>query len=150
MLAYMELGDGFVIQTADPARWPEGKRLTKREGIAKQRAAALKRLHSLLSPGDTVYTIIRSVARSSMSRLMDVVIARDGRIQRITCDVAHAIGHPLKNGELRMDGGGMDMGFQAVYLLGCAMWPDGTSEPHGTRNGEPDSAGGYALKHQHI
>ena len=38
----------------------------------------------------------------------------------------------------------MDMGFQAVYCLGLSLWPDGTPEPHSTRNGEPDTNGGYA------
>jgi hypothetical protein len=32
--------------------------------------------------------------------------------------------------------------------LGATLWPDGTPEPHGTHNGQPDRAGGYALKHQ--
>lgn len=50
-------------------------------------------------------------------------------------------------GGIRMGGCGMDMGFAAVYNLGAAMWPKGTPNPHGRRNGEPDSAGGYALKH---
>jgi hypothetical protein len=40
----------------------------------------------------------------------------------------------------------MDMGFDLVYSLGSALWPNGTDTPHGTRNGEPDSDGGYALK----
>jgi hypothetical protein len=38
------------------------------------------------------------------------------------------------------------MGFAAVYNLGYALWPNGTPEPHGTRNGVPDRDGGYALK----
>jgi hypothetical protein len=29
-----------------------------------------------------------------------------------------------------------------------ALWPNGTDTPHGTRNGEPDTNGGYALKHR--
>lgn len=55
--------------------------------------------------------------------------------------------HDNDRGGLRMGGGGMDMGFAAVYALGSALWPKGTPKPHGTRNGEPDRAGGYALKH---
>jgi hypothetical protein len=47
-----------------------------------------------------------------------------------------------------MSGAGMDMGFELVYRLGQAMWPNGTPEPHGTRNGQPDSDGGYALEHK--
>ena len=42
---------------------------------------------------------------------------------------------------------GMDMGFAVVYDLGLSLWPAGTPAPHGTRNGEPDANGGYALKH---
>lgn len=49
---------------------------------------------------------------------------------------------------IRMGGCGMDMGFQAVYSLGAALWPNGTKRAHGMRNGEPDHAGGYALKHR--
>lgn len=51
-------------------------------------------------------------------------------------------------GGVRVGGCGMDMGFHIVYTLGHAMWPNGTRKPHGTRNGEPDTAGGYALKHK--
>ena len=49
---------------------------------------------------------------------------------------------------LKVHGGGRDMGFSVVYGLGCALWPNGTDKPHGTRNGVPDSAGGYAIGHR--
>ncbi len=49
---------------------------------------------------------------------------------------------------IRIGGYGMDMGFSLVYSLGQKLWPKGTPKPHGKRNGEPDSAGGYALKHE--
>jgi hypothetical protein len=47
---------------------------------------------------------------------------------------------------IKIGGCGMDMGFALVYNLGSTLWPKGTPKPHGTRNGEPDRAGGYALK----
>jgi hypothetical protein len=47
-------------------------------------------------------------------------------------------------------GCGMDMGFHLVYNLGATLWPKGTEKPHGTRNGEPDTSGGYALKSRWI
>jgi hypothetical protein len=49
-----------------------------------------------------------------------------------------------------VNGCGMDMGFSVVCNLGAMLWPMGTDTPHGTRNGAPDSAGGYALKHKWI
>lgn len=48
---------------------------------------------------------------------------------------------------IKIGGAGMDMGFALVYALGRTLWPDGTKKPHGTRNGEPDRDGGYALNH---
>lgn len=51
-------------------------------------------------------------------------------------------------GGLKIGGCGMDMGFHAVYGLGSMLWPNGTKKPHSSRNGEPDRAGGYALKHR--
>jgi len=71
------------------------------------------------------------------------------RIRSIGWSAAHATGYkydPDRQG-LRMGGAGMDMGFAAVYALGCALWPKGTPKPHGTRNGVPDREGGYAIKH---
>jgi hypothetical protein len=47
---------------------------------------------------------------------------------------------------IKVGGCGMDMGFHLVYSLGSTLWPKGTPKPHGTSNGEPDRAGGYALK----
>ena len=51
-----------------------------------------------------------------------------------------------KHGGLVVGGCGFDAGFEVVYNLGSLLWPNGTPEPHGTRNREPDSTGGYALK----
>lgn len=55
-----------------------------------------------------------------------------------------------RDGGIKVGGCGMDMGFKLVYALGYALWPNGTRKPHSTRNGEPDHAGGWALKHRWI
>ena len=109
----------------------------------------------MLKPGDTVHTIVESVSRSGMSRTIRAVVMKNGGDgQPYTLHPNHSISKLLglpraKRGDgVKIDGCGMDMGFQLVYLLGAALWPDGTPEPHGKRNGEPDSAGGYALKHR--
>ncbi len=68
-------------------------------------------------------------------------------IADITAQVAEICGMRLnKQGDaIVMSGYGYSKGFQIVYDLGRALWPNGTPEPHGVRNGEPDSDGGYAL-----
>ncbi len=115
-----------------------------------EKAEAIAKLREWLKPGDTVYTILRHVSKSGMSRDISVVIIRDGEHLHPNYSVAKAIGERLVNSHgndaIRMGGCGMDMGFQLVYLLGHHLWPKGTPKPHGTRNGAPDSDGGYALK----
>ena len=118
----------------------------------KQQQAALDDLHQLLKPGSTVWSLNRHTSASGMTRCFDFYTIQDNELVRLTylicvaCDYKH---HP-KYGALKTTGCGMDMAFQVIYNLGQAMWPDGTPEPHGTRNGEPDTAGGYALRHCHL
>ena len=118
-----------------------------------ERSEAFAAMHEMLKPGDTVHTIVENVSRSGMSRTIRVVLMKCGENgEAYTLHPNHSVSKLLglsraKRGDgVRIDGCGMDMGFQLVYLLGAAMWPNGTPEPHGTRNGQPDSAGGYALK----
>lgn len=77
-------------------------------------------------------------------------IAELGRNALTTIDywAARALGYRIgKHGGIVVGGCGMDMGFHLVYNLGRTLWPTGTDNPHGRRNGHPDSDGGYALKH---
>jgi len=112
-----------------------------------ERASAIDRLREMLNPGDTVYTILRHVSKSGMTRHIGLVIIRDGYTLHPNYNVAAALDLPLKRDAVSVSGCGMDMGFHIVYNLGMVLWPKGTDTPHGTRNGEPDSCGGYALKH---
>ena len=117
---------------------------------SKTQHAAINELRSMLKPGDTVYTRLEHVSRSGMMRVINLFVIRDNEPLRITWTACAATGTAYndKHEGMRMDGCGMDMGFAAVYHLGSVLWPDGTPEPHGTRNGEPDRDGGYALKHR--
>ena len=120
-----------------------------------EREESLAMLRKWLKPGDTVYTILETRAASGLSRRIRVLIPyvrEDGSVDFIHPN--HAVSKVLK---LRRDdkhegvtiqGCGMDMGFEIVYRLGKALWPEGTPKPHGSRNGSPDSDGGYALKHR--
>lgn len=136
---------------------------------------AITQLRSFLKPGMTIYTVLCHRSSSGMSRSISLVIPKrcyrdeypvdaDGavlgnakpkrkqflEIASLDYWAAQAMGYRIddKHGGLRMQGCGMDMGFQLVYQLGATLWPNGTKKPHGRRNGQPDSAGGYALKHR--
>lgn len=123
---------------------------TKKE---QERQEAIDQLRKMLPVGSRVKTILRHVSASGMSRDISVIHGD----YNLTYLVAKAIGYPLreKNGYhvIRMSGCGMDMGFQLVYLLGRALYPDGFIPVNGglqgrnrTQDTELDVDGGYALE----
>lgn len=105
---------------------------------------AQAQLHTLLKPGDTVYTILRHVSTSGMHRRISLLTGQLNSLDWLIEKAGWGKSRRDKGG-LVADGCGMDMGFHLVYNLGLRMWPEGTPEPHSTRNGEPDRDGGYAL-----
>ena len=147
---YMQSTSGEVFTTFNPAFHSDCVKLTAAAGRIARRDYCRAELRKLLQPGATVYTVLRSVAGSGMSRVISVhIVDADGRIRCVDALAADATGYSLAaKGGIKMTGCGMDMGFALVYSLGAALWPDGTPEPHGRRNGEPDSSGGYALRHE--
>ena len=146
---YMRAPSGEVF----PSEHPEYHRECENMGSgAKGKAARAEyckaELRALLTPGDKVYCILRSVSSSGMSRAISLYVKSAGDMRNIDSLSADALGYKLAKKEgLLVSGCGMDMGFHLVYSLGCALWPAGTGTPHGIRNGKPDTDGGYALKH---
>ena len=120
---------------------------TLKAGKEARKEYARDTLRAMLKPGQTVFCTLRSVSSSGMSRRISLHIIEGADIRSIDNLVADATGfkHSDKGG-LIATGCGMDMGFHLVYTLGRYLWPNGTPAPHGTRNGVPDSDGGYALK----
>jgi hypothetical protein len=103
------------------------KTLSKAAAKQLDRDYAIEQLLThYISAGDTVYTVIRSVSSSGMSRTMSLKIVRDGRIDDITFSAAHALDYPLVevNGSraIRVGGAGMDMGFHVVYSLSSVLF----------------------------
>jgi hypothetical protein len=118
-----------------------------------ERNEAIEKLREWLSPGDTVYTIVRHVARSGMSREIGVVLMKDGVDLHPNYSVAKALGERQgKNDGVIVGGCGMDMGFHLVYNLGATIFKDGFncigegcgSSDHANRKTPPD---GTCLDH---
>lgn len=139
--------------------------MTKAQKAEREEARAA--LREILTPGDTVWTVLRHVSKSGMSRDIDAYLlttGRDGKPDRVWLSrrIARAgVGTWNDRREtVRMGGCGMDMGFALVYELSHALWPDGfecvgqgcPSNDHS--NGDRDYAphphrdGGYALTHR--
>lgn len=102
--------------------------LTKQEKIT-EREYAREYLADILKSGDTIFTVIRSVAPSGMSRTMSLYLVKDNNLMNITYYAAHALEWRLVevNGSrvMRVGGCGMDMGFHAVYTLSSVILNDG-------------------------
>tara|TARA_Y100000004_G_scaffold145714_1_gene166323 strand:- start:1281 stop:1634 length:354 start_codon:yes stop_codon:yes gene_type:complete len=111
---------------------------------------AIEQLKEHMKPGDTIHTELAHVTRSGMTRFIKVRQIKDNYPFNFTRLVANALGWKYSDRyqAIKVGGCGMDMGFHLIYCLGQVLWPEGTPEPHGIRNGEPDSCGGYALKHR--
>lgn len=112
-----------------------------------RRAELLK----ILKPGMTLTVVCTHRNSSGMSarfRVFAPILSDAGEptIRELTRHIAEFVGFKANGSEIVMGGCGYSKSFQIVYSLGSMLWPNGTPEPHGTRNGEPDRAGGYALK----
>ncbi len=118
--------------------------------VNEARATLLK----LLKPGSTVYTILRHVSASGMSRVIDtIIIDKRGTTFHIQHAVAVLTDSTLdrKHDGIKVSGCGMDMGFHIVYNLSRALFPDGFRLRKGDwhnnlKPGQKVKDGGYALK----
>jgi hypothetical protein len=81
-----------------------------------------------LEEGATVYTVLRSVSSSGMSRTISLKVAKGGQILDLTYFASVVLGWSLveKNGSraIRVGGCGMDMGFHTVYTLASVLFRD--------------------------
>jgi len=96
-----------------------------------------------INEGDTIYTVLRSVAPSGMSRTMSLKMAKGEYIQDLTYYASIVLDYPLVevNGSraIRVGGCGMDMGFHVVYSLSRVLFRD-------KYEGQPDAVdAGYSL-----
>ncbi len=98
------------------------------------REEAVKRLHEILKPGDTVYCVLRGVSRSGMMRKIDLYkFAPNDRtgfplakfwLSRLASKAA-GFGFDEKAECIRVGGCGMDMGFHLVSTLAAHLWREG-------------------------
>jgi hypothetical protein len=129
------------------------KKLTERQQEAR------KQLVALCPPGTTVYTVLRHVARSGMSRRIDLYVIQDGEPRWLSGLYKAAEGiTSRKYDAVTVQGCGMDMGFHLVYNLSHTLYPEGftctgdvchsNDHSNGDRDHTPHAHrdGGYALK----
>lgn len=131
-------------------------------------ADSLARLRELIKPGDTVHTQLKSVSRSGMSRVVQVIKIdcnserKEPDIFYLGYSVAEVCGYRYdRNHEgIKVNGCGTDAGFEVVYGLSRELFGDGfdcigegcpsNDHSNGDRDYTPHrhSDPGYALKHR--
>lgn len=101
--------------------------MTEKARDAVERARAIALLQHRLKAGDRLYTILRSVSGSGMTRHLDIYRIVDGKPLRFSKLAADAAGYGWNRtrAEIRTEGGGLDVGHQLVYDLGRLCFPDG-------------------------
>lgn len=148
-----------------------GRKKFTKEDVERSR----ERLAGMVKPGDTVHTLLEHVSRSRMSRRIRPLVLRDGDASNLGFSAAAVLGWSVTDQAVHLSGCGMDMGFELVYQLSSALFPDGFGcigegcpsndhpngdrdyTPHGHRKAvhvpnDPDAlrhwhqAGGYALR----
>lgn len=150
---YLQDARGFTFTTSFPEYHKECTKLTAKAGEAAIKLQSMNELLKLIKPGSTIRTNVNHVSANGMTRRIScyIVDPRDNDIICIDSYVSDITGYKNSDkGGLIVSGCGMDMGFHLVYTLGAMLWPNGTDTAHGTRNGQPDSTGGYALKQRSL
>jgi hypothetical protein len=103
------------------------KKMTKKEAKALDVQDAREQLLThYLKEGSTVYTVLRSVSSSGMSRTLSLKVVSEGKILDLTYYAGTVLDWPIVevNGSraLRVGGCGMDMGFHTVYTLSSILF----------------------------
>lgn len=91
----------------------------------QQEKDAINFLSLQLKKDDQVFTIVRHVSASGMSRHISVIIkTNDGTIQNVSWHVSKALGWRMNkaNNALVVGGCGMDMCFHTVYTLSRVLF----------------------------
>jgi hypothetical protein len=131
--------------------------MSKKSYQEREQQEAAAELRKLIKPGSTVYTVLRNVSSSGMSRVIDLLIVipdyrdiypegPDGRRDYSAKPKRKLVGHKIRSigwtaakamddrwdndrGGIKVGGCGMDMGFHLVYNLGRTLWPKGYKCP---------------------
>jgi hypothetical protein len=106
-----------------------------------EREIALNELREILPEGSTVFCILRSVAKSGMSREITFMTLKGGEPYYLDYRIGQVL--DLKRGKsdgLKVHGAGMDMGFHVVHNLSYAL--------HGYPTTDNENRRGYTLTHR--
>ena len=127
MLSYVESESGRIYQTESPQVWAgpflKGRRLSNADGARRHADQCADDLREIVARGDTVYSVLRHVSASGMSRRIDFYAIKDGRPVWLSGYMSGLLSYKIhKLGGLVVTGCGMDMGFHVVCGLSFKLF----------------------------
>jgi hypothetical protein len=135
-MKYIKTKEGQIYRVHNPETWDGSTVLSDKAGKAAHREQQKAKLRDWIKPGATVYTVLKHVSKSGMSRrIKPLIIHPDGEIMNISGIVSDVLEWRWHDdGSVIVGGCGMDMGFHLVYCLSSTLFRD--------------QGDGYALKHR--
>ena len=127
---------GSVFVTRSPENWKECEQVSKAKGKQLRAEHAKKSLLNILKTGDTVYTVLRHVSASGMSRRIDLYTFQDNKPVYLSGYYAMMQGEEPPRDGYKVGGCGMDMGFHLVYSMSSMLF------------GSEKLRSGYELRHE--
>lgn len=138
---YQRMSNGEIYHSTHI--FSEAKILPEKEGKHLHQSQANESLQKMLGHGQTVYTALKHVSTSGMSRHISCLIVNDGKIVCIDHYVSIILDWKRsEKGGIIIGGCGMDMGFHLVYSLSSVLFRGDEVKPL-------DRAG-YILEHSWI
>jgi hypothetical protein len=97
-----------------------------------QRDTAIQKLREVITPGATIYVVLRRKNQLGTCRWLEFYHVHEGELKRITLDVALAIQCEYCHDQyaLKVTGSGLDGGFASVDNLGDALFGTGRELKH--------------------
>lgn len=115
---FMQDSTGHVFETNYPEYHKECQQISTKEGKAAIVAQYKQTLAKYVREGVTLYTIVRKVSSSGMSRNIDVYAIEDNKPVYLSGYAAKVLGWKMaKDRGIVVSGCGMDMGFHLVECL---------------------------------
>ena len=128
-----------ISRKSSKSRRPVARNGRAESAKSRSKREAIERLKEWVKPGDTIYTVLRHVSSSGMSRDIDLYkfsCERGNKIDKwyLSVNAATALGMSMAKHDrgIKIGGAGMDMGFELVYRLAMVLFGDGYALNHST------------------
>jgi len=98
----------------------------------EEKQQAIEFLKNILNEGSTIYTILRYVSQSGLTRSISVYTIVDNEVVYLDWYVATVLNlkQDIKHDGIKISGVGSDLGFEIVYNLSYFLFGDGYKLKH--------------------